>query len=120
MERQSFVEFFRLDGRKTVLSFAFICIGFFTALIYLWMLLFHLPLLGESPNPIFFGMISMLSPLFGLSITYIYAFKTIPVALAVAINLLLVLQFFHWYYMACLAVYINDKLFKGNEVEFYK
>lgn len=120
MDRQSFVEFFRLDSRKTILAFAFICIGFLIALLYLQMLLFHSSILGEKPEPIFLGFISILSPLFGLSITYIYTFKTVPLTLAIAINLLIVLQFFHWYYMACLFVYINDKFFKGKEVKFYK
>lgn len=120
MDKQSFVEFFKLDGRKTLITFFFVVMGFFIALIYLWMVIFSSPLLGETPSLLMLGFISMVSPLFGLSITYIYTFKTIPLLLGIAINLLLVLQFLHWYYMACLFVYIQDKFFKGKEVEFYK
>jgi len=120
MDRESIVDFFKLDSRKTTFSLAFIGIGFVIALIYLWMLLFQKQLLGESPHPMVLGLIAMISPLFGLGITYIYIFKTIPLTLIIVINILLVLQFFYWYYLACVMVFITDKLFKNKEIELYR
>jgi len=120
MDRESIVDFFKLDNRKTTLSLAFIGIGFVISLIYLWMLLFQKQLLGDRPHPIVLGLIAMISPLFGLGITYIYIFKAIPLTLIIVINILLMLQFLYWYYLACVMVYIRDKLFKNKEIEFYK
>jgi len=118
MDRQSFKEFFKLDSRKTAVLVVFILIGFAITLGYLSMFLFHSQIFGDSPSVFFLAMISILSPLFGLAITYLYVFKTIPITLAVAINFLLILQFLHWYYMACMVVYIRDKFFKGKDVDF--
>jgi len=118
MDKQPIKEFFKLDSRKITVLVVFIIIGFVIALGYLSMLLFHSSILGENPSALLLGMIAILSPLFGLAITYLYVFKTIPITLAITINFLLVLQFAHWYYMSCMVVYIRDKFFKEKEWEF--
>jgi hypothetical protein len=109
------VEFFKLDGRKTLLTLIFVIIGLAILLFFIWTLVSGKFLFGQRPNSILLGLISAFSPLFGVAIMYIYAFKTIPAYIFVLINILSILQFLHWYYLACLAAYIQDRFFKKEE-----
>lgn len=120
MSDYDLTEFFKLDGRKTMITLVFVIAGLAILLIFIWLLVLGKSLLGPRPNPIIFGMIAAFSPLFGISITYVYIFKTMPTPIFILVNLLSVVQFFHWYYLACFAAYIQDRFFNRAEMTFYQ
>lgn len=113
-------EFFKLDGTKSLITLFFVIIGLVILFIFIWFLAFGKLLLGQEPNYIILGLISGFSPLFGIAIAYVYTFKTMSIYIFILINLLSVLQFFHWYYLSCLTVYLSNKLFKKEELTFYQ